>query len=89
MPHKVLIVDDDMRALFALTRILSDRGMHVVKAQNGQKALEVLERDGSRVAVVRSASAATLGFLFAADVVFGLLSAESKNGPPVANRPAG
>lgn len=52
-------------------------------------ALDILESDGSRVAVVKSASGATLGFLFAADVVFGLLSAESTDGPLVTDRPAG
>ncbi len=42
---KVLLVDDDMRTLFALTRILAERGMRVLKAENGQKALELLERE--------------------------------------------
>lgn len=41
----VLLVDDDMRALFALTRILTDRGMHVIKANNGEKAIELLDRE--------------------------------------------
>jgi PAS domain S-box-containing protein len=42
---KVLLVDDDMRALFALTRILSERGMRVLKAENGEKALKALEQE--------------------------------------------
>lgn len=41
---KVLIVDDDMRTLFALTRILNERGMVALKAQNGAKAIEVLDQ---------------------------------------------
>jgi PAS domain S-box-containing protein len=45
-----LLVDDDMRTLFALTKILADRGMRVLKAENGEKALGVLERE--RVDVV-------------------------------------
>ncbi len=39
----ILIVDDDMRTLFALSRLLSDRGMKVLKAENGEVALKVLE----------------------------------------------
>jgi len=42
---KVLLVDDDMRALFALTKILADRGMHITKAENGEKALQLLARE--------------------------------------------
>ncbi len=39
----VLLVDDDMRNVFALSRVLKERGMEVVKAENGAKALEMLE----------------------------------------------
>ena len=42
---KVLIVDDDMRNLFALSKILRDRGMQIIKAQNGRKALEMLAKE--------------------------------------------
>lgn len=42
---KVLIVDDDMRNLFALAKLLKDKGMVVMKAQNGRKALEMLTAD--------------------------------------------
>jgi len=42
--RKVLLVDDDMRALFALTKILAERDMEVLKAENGERALEILER---------------------------------------------
>ncbi len=41
----VLLVDDDMRNLFALPKILSERGMSVIKAEDGKKALEVLEKN--------------------------------------------
>ncbi len=38
----ILLVDDDMRNLFALSKILSERGMKVIKAEDGQKALAAL-----------------------------------------------
>jgi CheY-like chemotaxis protein len=38
----VLIVDDDMRSAFALAKMLSERGMNVVKAEDGKRALEIL-----------------------------------------------
>lgn len=40
---KILIVDDDMRNLFAVSRILEEKGLHVLKAEDGVKALEILE----------------------------------------------
>jgi CheY-like chemotaxis protein len=40
--HHVLLVDDDMRNLFALSKVLRDWGMQVNMAQDGQKALQVL-----------------------------------------------
>ena len=40
---KILLVDDDMRNVFALTKILEDNKMSVVKAANGRKALDALE----------------------------------------------
>ncbi|HLP50600.1 MAG TPA: response regulator [Chitinophagales bacterium] len=40
---KVLLVDDDMRNVFALSKILKERGLQVVKAENGLNALEMLE----------------------------------------------
>ncbi len=40
---KVLVVDDDMRNVFALSKVLKERGMEVTKAENGLKALEALE----------------------------------------------
>ncbi|MES2566291.1 MAG: response regulator [Bacteroidota bacterium] len=40
---RILLVDDDLRNVFALSKILSDRGMEVVKAENGKVAVEKLE----------------------------------------------
>lgn len=39
---RILVVDDDMRNVFALTKILEEKGMQVYKAADGQKALDVL-----------------------------------------------
>jgi len=40
---KILLVDDDMRNVFALSKILKERGMEVIKAENGENALEMLD----------------------------------------------
>jgi CheY-like chemotaxis protein len=42
---KIMVVDDDMRNVFAITKVLKGKGMEVVKAVNGQMALEVLEKE--------------------------------------------
>ncbi len=42
---QVLLVDDDMRNLFALSKVLSERGMKVLKADNGRVALDTLEEN--------------------------------------------
>ena len=42
--RKVLLVDDDMRNVFALSKILKERGMEVIKAENGKTALAMLEQ---------------------------------------------
>ena len=42
---KILIVDDDMRNSFALSKLLVDKGVVVEMAANGQKALELLENN--------------------------------------------
>jgi signal transduction histidine kinase/CheY-like chemotaxis protein/CHASE3 domain sensor protein len=41
---KVLIVDDDMRNVFALTTVLEEKDMEVVIAENGQEALDKLQQ---------------------------------------------
>ncbi len=40
---KVLIVDDDVRNIYALATVLEDAGMSVVFAENGREGIEVLE----------------------------------------------
>lgn len=45
--RKVLLVDDDMRNLFALSKVLRGWGLQVSMAQDGQKALKMLADDGS------------------------------------------
>jgi CheY-like chemotaxis protein len=40
---RVLIVDDDVRNVFALTSVLESRGMDVLYAENGEDGLRVLE----------------------------------------------
>lgn len=42
---KILIVDDDMRNMFALSKVLSQKGFHLYKAENGLKALELLKKE--------------------------------------------
>jgi CheY-like chemotaxis protein len=41
---KVLIVDDDVRNVFALTSVLEANGMEVVFAENGKEGIETLEQ---------------------------------------------
>ena len=43
----ILVVDDDMRNAFALSRLLSDKGLKVSLARSGSKALELLENQDS------------------------------------------
>jgi signal transduction histidine kinase/DNA-binding response OmpR family regulator/HAMP domain-containing protein len=40
----VLVVDDDVRNIFAMTGLLERQGMKVVSAENGKDAIEALER---------------------------------------------
>ena len=42
---KVLVVDDDMRTTFAVSRLLAEHGMKPLKAGNGQQALDALAQD--------------------------------------------
>jgi CheY-like chemotaxis protein len=43
---KVLVVDDDVRNIFAISSILERRGMQVVTADNGQDAIQQVEAQG-------------------------------------------
>jgi CheY-like chemotaxis protein/signal transduction histidine kinase/ABC-type nitrate/sulfonate/bicarbonate transport system substrate-binding protein/HAMP domain-containing protein len=43
----ILIVDDDMRTSFALSRLLAERGIKPLKAANGLQALEMLDQENT------------------------------------------
>lgn len=43
--RKILLVDDDLRNSFALSKVLKNAGLTVVMAENGQIALETLEKE--------------------------------------------
>jgi CheY-like chemotaxis protein len=43
--RRVLLVDDDMRNLFALSRVMRGWGLNVSMAQDGPKALKMLSED--------------------------------------------
>ncbi|HEU4503598.1 MAG TPA: response regulator, partial [Nitrospira sp.] len=41
--HKVLVVDDDARNIFALTTVLENQDMDVISATNGRHAIDIIE----------------------------------------------
>ena len=41
----ILVVDDDMRNIFALTQVFEEKGMNVFKAEHGGISLEILEKE--------------------------------------------
>jgi len=43
---RALIVDDDMRNIFALATLLDEQGMEIVSANNGRDAIRKVESDG-------------------------------------------
>ena len=43
--RKALIVDDDIRNIFALTGVLEQHGLNVIHAENGKDGIELLERN--------------------------------------------
>lgn len=43
----VLVVDDDMRNIFALSKILREKGLNVVMAQDGHKALRQIDENAA------------------------------------------
>jgi CheY-like chemotaxis protein len=49
--RKVLIVDDDMRNIFALSTVLEEHDMEILSAGNGHEAIRVL-RDSPDVEIV-------------------------------------
>jgi CheY-like chemotaxis protein len=50
--RKVLIVDDDVRNVFALTSVLEQNGLKVLYAENGREGIEVLESNEDIVLVL-------------------------------------
>jgi HAMP domain-containing protein/signal transduction histidine kinase/DNA-binding response OmpR family regulator len=42
---RALLVDDDMRNIFALATVLDEEGMEVVSANNGRDAISIVQRD--------------------------------------------
>ncbi len=42
---KVLLADDDMRNVFAISQVLEEKGMNILKAADGKMALEILEKE--------------------------------------------
>ena len=44
---KALIVDDDMRNIFALSTVLHDHGMDIISANNGREAIRLVQEDPS------------------------------------------
>ncbi|WP_413560361.1 response regulator [Bdellovibrio sp. HCB209] len=50
--RRLLIVDDDMRNIFALTHVLESKGFKVDAARDGQEALEMAQKDGSYDAIL-------------------------------------
>jgi signal transduction histidine kinase/DNA-binding response OmpR family regulator/CHASE3 domain sensor protein len=45
--RRILIVEDDVRNIFALSKVLEPRGAKVEIARNGREALEILERNSA------------------------------------------
>jgi CheY-like chemotaxis protein len=50
--RKVLVVDDDVRNIFALTSVLESYNMQVVHAENGQEGIELLKSEPGVEAVL-------------------------------------
>ncbi|HEY4911800.1 MAG TPA: response regulator, partial [Methylomirabilota bacterium] len=45
--HRALVVDDDVRNIFALTALLERQGMEVLHAEGGKEAIELLHENPS------------------------------------------
>jgi len=43
--HKVLVVDDDIRNIFAMTSLLEHQKMQVLSAESGREAIEMLQKN--------------------------------------------
>ena len=44
---RALLVDDDMRNIFALATVLDEEGMNVVSANNGREAIDIVKHDAN------------------------------------------
>jgi tubulin-specific chaperone A len=42
---KILVADDDMRNVFAISKVLEEKGMDIYKAADGQEALDMLDKE--------------------------------------------
>src|SRR5207245_3539286 len=51
-PKKVLVVDDDVRNIFALTSLLEQHGVRVINAETGKDAISLLNEDEAIDAVL-------------------------------------
>ncbi len=49
--RRVLIVEDDVRNVFALSSVLEPKGIHVSIARNGREALDVLDRSSQEAPI--------------------------------------
>jgi CheY-like chemotaxis protein len=50
--RRVLIVDDDIRNIFALSSVLEDYGMDIKTADNGREAIDLARKDGFDVVLM-------------------------------------
>ena len=50
--RRVLVVDDDMRNVFAITRILEQTGIEVIQAENGQVAIDLIEKSEQPIELI-------------------------------------
>lgn len=48
----ILVVDDDMRNAFALSKLLGDRGINVTLARDGSMALNILDEKGDTIDLI-------------------------------------
>jgi CheY-like chemotaxis protein len=44
---RALLVDDDMRNIFALATVLDEQGMEIVSANNGREAISIVQNDAN------------------------------------------
>jgi signal transduction histidine kinase/DNA-binding response OmpR family regulator/HAMP domain-containing protein len=49
---KALVVDDDMRNIFALSTVLHDHGMEIISANNGREAIRLVQEDDPSIDIV-------------------------------------